>query len=100
MYRQADSPQLEKILTSYYGADKTGARVGNGGLADALRYENQTGVLLSDSGHAQKAVEMQTRLSNFIRKADNQPPGSYPNSQRDVEYARELLRDLNNAIKP
>ena len=99
MYRQADSPQLEKILTSYYGVDKTGTRVGNGGLADALRYEKLTGVLLSDSGHAQKATEMQTRLSNFIRKADNQPPGSYPNSRRDVEYARELLEDLNHALK-
>lgn len=99
MYRQADSPQLEKILTSYYGVDKTGTRVGNGGLADALRYEKLTGVLLSDSGHAQKATEMQTRLINFIRKADNQPPGSYPNSRRDVEYARELLEDLNDALK-
>lgn len=99
MYRQADSPQLEKILTSYYGVDKTGNRVGNGGLADALRYEKLTGVLLSDSGHAQKATEMQTRLSNFIRKADNQPPGSYPNSRGDVEYARELLEDLNHALK-
>ncbi|WP_082061083.1 filamentous hemagglutinin N-terminal domain-containing protein [Pseudomonas sp. MRSN 12121] len=99
MYRKADSPQLEKILTSYFGADKTGTRIGNGGLADALRYEKQSGVLLSDSGHAQKAVEMQTRLNNFIRKADNQPPGSYPNTQRDIEYAHELLRDLSNALK-
>ncbi|MBH3458989.1 DUF637 domain-containing protein [Pseudomonas putida] len=37
-YRPADSDQFEKILTSYYGADKTGNRVGNGGLADAVRY--------------------------------------------------------------
>lgn len=99
MYRSADSDQLEKILTSYYGVEKNGARVGNGGLGDALRYENQTGDLLSTVGHTQKAVEMQTRLNNFIRKADNQPPRSYPYTQRDIDYARELLKDLSDAIK-
>jgi filamentous hemagglutinin len=99
MYRPVDSPQLEKILTSYYGVDKAGVRVGNGGLADALRYESQTGALLSNSGHVQKAVKMQTRLNSFIRKANNQPPGIYPNSQRDIDYARELLKDLNNVLK-
>ncbi|WP_084335682.1 hypothetical protein [Pseudomonas indica] len=99
MYRPADSPQLEKILTSYFGKDKTGARVGNGGVADALRYEKQTGNLLSEATHEQKVKEMQARLNNFVRKADNQPPGSYPYSKRDVDYARELLKDLNDALK-
>ncbi|WP_443191881.1 two-partner secretion domain-containing protein [Pseudomonas indica] len=99
MYRPADSPQLEKILTSYFGKDKTGARVGNGGVADALRYEKQTGNLLSEATHEQKVKEMQARLNNFVRKADNQPPGSYPHSKRDVDYARELLKDLNDALK-
>ncbi|WP_318652922.1 VENN motif pre-toxin domain-containing protein [Pseudomonas sp. PDM18] len=99
MYKQADSPQLEKILTSYFGKDKTGTRVGNGGVADALRYEKQTGDLLSEASHEQKAREVQTRLNNFVRNADNQPPGSYPYSQRDVDYARELIKDLDNALQ-
>ncbi|GFM59936.1 hypothetical protein PSCICG_10960 [Pseudomonas cichorii] len=73
--------------------------MGNGGLGDAVRYENQTGTLLSDAGHTQKAIEMQARLSKFIQKSDNQPPGSYPNTKRDIEYARELLEDLKNALK-
>lgn len=99
MYRKADSPLLEKILTSYFGTDKTGTCIGNGGLANALRYEKQTGVLLSDLGRAQKTAEMRSRLNNFIKKADNQNPESYPNTLRDIEHAHELLRDLNNALK-
>lgn len=31
---------------SYYGVDKSGARVGHDGLFGAVRYENQTGALL------------------------------------------------------
>lgn len=42
---------------------------------------------------------MQAQLRKFIRKAENQPPGPYPNSQRDIEYARELLKGLNSALK-
>ncbi|MGY2170243.1 Hint domain-containing protein [Pseudomonas gingeri] len=62
-YRPADSDQFEKILTSYYGAVKTGSRVGNGGLADAVRYEKSTGEMLSPAGHEQKAIEVSNRLS-------------------------------------
>ncbi|WP_218572551.1 hypothetical protein, partial [Pseudomonas sp. MNR3A] len=64
IYRPADSDQFEKILTSYYGADKTGNRVGNGGLADAVRYEKATGNMLSPAGHEQKAIEVRNRLSD------------------------------------
>lgn len=97
-YRPADSEQLEKILTSYYGADKTGSRVGNGGLADAVRYEKTTGDLLSPAGHEQKAIEVSKRLSDFVRIADNQPPGKYPYTQRDIDFARELIGDIENAL--
>ncbi len=39
--------------------------MGNGGVADALRYEKKTGNLLSEASHEQKAREVQTRLNNF-----------------------------------
>jgi filamentous hemagglutinin len=97
-YRPADSEQLEKILTSYYGADKTGSRVGNGGLADAVRYEKSTGEFLSPAGHEQKAIEVSKRLNDFVRNADNQPPGKYPYTQRDIDFARELIGDIESAL--
>ncbi|MGC5700174.1 hemagglutinin repeat-containing protein [Pseudomonas sp. NFXW11] len=97
-YRPADSDQFEKILTSYYGADKTGSRVGNGGLADAVRYEKATGDMLSPAGHEQKAIEVSNRLSDLVRSADNQPPGKYPYSQRDIDFAKQLIKDIDNAL--
>ncbi|MFJ2479606.1 filamentous hemagglutinin N-terminal domain-containing protein [Pseudomonas sp. NPDC087598] len=97
-YRPADSDQFEKILTSYYGRDKTGSRVGNGGLADAVRYEKATGDMLSPAGHEQKAIEVSNRLSDLVRNADNQPPGKYPYSQRDIDFAKLLIKDIDNAL--
>ncbi|PUA41276.1 hypothetical protein C5U62_32865 [Pseudomonas protegens] len=97
-YRPADSNQFEKILTSYYGAIKTGSRVGNGGLADAVRYEKATGEMLSPAGHEQKAIEVSNRLSELVRNANNQPPGKYPYSQRDIDFAKQLIKDLDNAL--
>lgn len=92
-YRPADSDQFEKILTSYYGA-----RVGNGGLADAVRYEKATGDMLSPAGHEQKVIEVSNRLSHLVRNADNQRPGKYPYSQQDIDFAKQLIKDIDNAL--
>ena len=97
-YRPADSDQFEKILTSYYGADKTGSRAGNGGLADAVRYEKATGDMLPPAGHEQKAIEVKNRLSDRVRNADNQSSGKYPCSQRDIDFAKQLIKDIDNAL--
>lgn len=85
-------------VTSYYGADKTGSRVGDGGLADAVRYEKTTGDMLSPAGHEQKAIEVGNRLSDLVRNADNQPPGKCPYSQRDIDFAKQLIKDIDNAL--
>ncbi|WP_409999632.1 hemagglutinin repeat-containing protein [Rhizobium leguminosarum] len=100
-YRPANSERLESILTAYYGKDKfvVDGRVGNGGLGDAVRFEKATGQLLSDTGHTQKAIDVRRRLKDLIRNADNQPPGSFPYTQRDIEFAKELVKDLDDALK-
>ncbi|MBY3252590.1 hypothetical protein [Rhizobium laguerreae] len=92
---------LESILTAYYGKDKfvVDGRVGNDGLGDAVRFEKATGQLLSDTGHTQKAIDVRRRLKDLIRNADNQPPGSFPYTQRDIEFANELVKDLDDALK-
>ena len=102
MRRSVDDPSLDAILDSNYGnVSINGARVGNGGTADALRYEIATGELLSPSGHRQKAIELRTRLQTYVRRVTNSPN---PNSagttftKRDIDYANELIRDLDNAI--
>lgn len=102
MRRAVDDLNLDAILDSNYGnVSINGARVGNGGTADALRYDNATGELLSPSGHRQKAIELRTRLQIYVGRATKSPN---PNSagttftQSDVDYANELIKDLSNAI--
>ena len=102
MRRPVDDPNLDKILDSNYGrVSINGARVGNGGTADALRYEDATGQLLSPSGHRQAAEQMRNRLQAYVRRVTNSPN---PNNEgttftrRDIDYANELIADLNNAL--
>jgi filamentous hemagglutinin len=67
-------------------------------LADAVRYEKATGDMLSPAGHEQKAIEVSNRLSDLVRNADNQPPGKYPYSKRGIDFAKQLIKDIDNAL--
>ncbi len=60
-----------------------------------------TGQLLSPSGHRQAAEQMRNRLQAYVRRVTNSPN---PNNEgttftrRDIDYANELIADLNNAL--
>ena len=45
---QVTNPKLKGIINELY---RIGAKIGNGGTADAVRYEQATGILLSKEGH-------------------------------------------------
>lgn len=66
------------------------AKIGNGGTADALRYETSTGVLLSKAGHEQKVIEMRNGLMSDLRSGRL--------NEMDTRIARQLLKDLQNAL--
>jgi hypothetical protein len=66
------------------------ARVGNGSTADAIRQELRTNELLSPSGHFQKGIEMRNGLMNDL--------SSGRLNATDAQVARQLLRDLQNAL--
>lgn len=48
--------------------------------------------------HEQETIEIGDRLSDFVRNADNQLPRKYPCSQRDIEFAKQLIKDIDNAL--
>ena len=100
--RPVDDPELDSILDSNFGVENiNGARVGNGGVADAVRFEEATGQLLSDTGHRQKAIDTRRRLLNYLRKVEQGPnPNSAGRtaSARDVRYVKELIADLDDAL--
>jgi RHS repeat-associated protein len=87
LLRHATDPKLRNRIEALY---RQTAKIGNGGTADALRHELRTGELLSPSGHAQKAIEMRNGLMDDLRSGRL--------SETDARIARDLLKDLQNAL--
>ena len=100
--RPVDDPELNRILDSNFGKfTPDGTRVGNGGTADALRFENATGELLSPKGHRQDALALRKRLRKFVRKSINSPNPDRDGvirTKRDIDFANELIKDLDDAL--
>ena len=69
---------------------RPGSIIGDGGTADSIRGENQTGLLLSNVGHTQKGAEMMTYLQRIINSNNL--------SSNDLKIAQELLLDLSSAL--
>jgi RHS repeat-associated protein len=80
-------PKLRNRVDAMY---RPNARVGNGSTADAIRQELRTNELLSPSGHFQKGIEMRNGLMNDL--------SSGRLNATDAQVARQLLRDLQNAL--
>src|SRR6202035_1822362 len=78
-------PRLQNIINKMYQpTDKVG-----GGTAGAVRFENETGQMLSPAGHGQDAADTVRQLDGFLR--DN--PGL---SSHDQAVTKEMIRDLQN----
>jgi RHS repeat-associated protein len=81
------NPKLAEIVNELFQTtDKL-----PGGTAGAVRWEMRTGELLSPKGHFQEAVELVTQLDRFLKNN----PGI---SANDQGVAKELIRDLQNAL--
>ncbi|OGH71182.1 MAG: hypothetical protein A2921_03090 [Candidatus Magasanikbacteria bacterium RIFCSPLOWO2_01_FULL_43_20b] len=80
--------KLKEIVQQLY---RKGSKIGDGGTADALRYETQTGDLLSKSGHIEKATGRITELTRYLGQ-DNL-------STQDRQIGQSLLNNLKDAVK-
>ena len=81
----------EKLIATIKQLYRPGAIIGDGGTADAIRYEKRTGVLLSKSGHITKGQQRLQNLSNILKRNDL--------SKNDRKIAQELYDDLKNALE-
>ncbi len=81
------NPKLHNAVDQMY---RQGASVGDGGLADAVRFELATGQPVGGRSHIQKAIERIRNLENIIN--------SQTLSRQDLEIALLLLEDLKNAL--
>jgi RHS repeat-associated protein len=81
------NPELEEIVNELFQVtDKL-----PGGTAGAVRYESMTGDLLSPAGHAQEAGDIVRQLDTFLKN-------NAGISTNDQAVAKELIRDLQNAL--
>ena len=87
LLRTARNPQLRNAIEALY---RRGARVGSGSTMDAYRYEQQTGQLLSRTGHGTKLLERRQQLQRMLHD-----PALSPGDRR---IARDLLIDIQDAL--
>jgi len=86
---QAENPQLQNAINQLYRGNSF---IGDGGTADVIRFEQQTGLMLGKNGgsHVQKGIEMAKYIENKILTLDLSPS--------DRALATQLLEDLYSAL--
>ncbi|MCL2610519.1 MAG: hypothetical protein FWE02_02465 [Defluviitaleaceae bacterium] len=82
-----ENPKLRNAINEIY---RPGATVGDGGLADAVRHELETGELVGGKSHIRKAEERIVNLENVIKKQNL--------NETDLDVAQKLLDELKNAL--
>jgi len=81
------NPALRKLVEYSY---RVSAKIGNGSTADAIRFEKETGVLLSRTGHSQKGREVLSSLEKLLASNKLHP--------KDADIVRYLIADLKDAL--
>ncbi|MBQ7975790.1 MAG: hypothetical protein IJ300_08930 [Clostridia bacterium] len=87
LLNKVSNPKLKNTIKEMY---RPGAKVGDGGLADAIRHEIKTGNLVGGKSHVQKGTE---RLKNLERISNRENL-----SKQEIKIVKELIRDLKNAL--
>ncbi len=85
-----DKTTNQKLKNAINEMYRENAKIGDGGLSDAIRYELKTGNLVSGKSHIQKGKERLKNLENILEKQTL--------NATDREIALTLLEDLKNAL--
>ena len=87
LLESVSNQKLKNCINEMY---RKGATVGDGGLADAIRYEITTGELVGGKSHIQKGLERVKNLENIIKNQNL--------NNDDLKIATKLLNDLKSAL--
>ena len=89
LLEQAENLQLQNAIKQLYRGNSF---IGDGGTADVIRFEQQTGLMLGKNGgsHVQKGIDMAKYIENKILTQDLRPS--------DRALAIQLLEDLYSAL--
>lgn len=88
LLNKASNEKLKNAINEMY---RPNAKVGDGGLADAIRYEKSTHRLVGGKSHIQKGWERLKNLQNIMQKQEL--------SQAEKEMVQELADDLKSALE-
>lgn len=86
-----NSVQNDKLKNAVNQIYRPNAKIGDGGLADALRHEFKTGELVGGKSHIQKANERIKNLKNIIKKENL--------NSSDLKIAEDMISDMDNALR-
>ncbi|MDL2288833.1 hypothetical protein LJC32_05590 [Oscillospiraceae bacterium OttesenSCG-928-F05] len=87
LLNRIENPKLKNAVNEMY---RPKAKIGDGGLADAVRHELRTGELIGGRSHILKAQERISNLQNIISRQNLSP--------NDLTIAQDLLDDLISAV--
>lgn len=87
LLNKVSNPKLKNTIKEMY---RPGAKVGDGGLAAAIRHEIKTGNLVGGKSHIQKGIE---RLKNLERISNRENL-----SKQEIKIINELITDLKKAL--
>ncbi|MDD2498191.1 MAG: hypothetical protein PHY90_08695, partial [Desulfitobacteriaceae bacterium] len=85
-----NSVSNEKLKNAVNQLYRKGSVIGDGGTADIIRFERETGILLSKSGHIQKGKDMLGYLTDIVKSGNL--------SDKDAKIANRLINDLQKAL--
>jgi len=83
-----DNQKLKNAINEIY---RPGAKIGDGGLADAIRHELSSGNMVGGKSHIIKGFERIRNLENIINTQTLSP--------EEIRIATEILNDLQDALK-
>lgn len=87
LLNKASDIKLKNIINELY---RQGANIGDGGTADAIRYEIKYGEKIKNKSHIFKGIERLRNLERFMARNDI--------SKKDRKIAEKLYKDLKDAL--
>ena len=87
LLNKVSNQKLRNTINEMY---RPNAKKGDGGLADAIRYELKTKELVGGKSHIQKGMERLKNLENILKKQNL--------DSTDTKIVKQLIKDLKNAL--
>jgi RHS repeat-associated protein len=87
LMNSVSDPTLKKAIGEVF---RPGSIIGDGGTADIIKFEKETGILLSKSGHIQKGIDMSKYFQKLIDSATL--------SSADAKVAQNILNSFKSVL--